>query len=376
MNEHALGVLEYDKVVSMLVERTSFGLGSELAARLSPTVDLQSIREDLRRTTELRVALDNGDRLPIEGACDVRASLGRSEAHGAVLSCQELVDLRGTLLVIGRAKSFLSARRESLPALSVLGDRLESSDDLAESIGRVVDDVSLEVRDAASKELSRIRRSMERTRARVEEKLQSILQRELSNDTIQEAAVHMRNGRHVLPVKRAAGSRLKGIVHDQSSSGATLFVEPLETLELNNELAGLAASEKKEIERILRALTAEVGAAAATIGRSLSALGELDYCRASALLSRDLDASCPELNDERRLRIRGGRHPILLQTAGRKGGKVVPLDLDLGPEATTLVISGPNAGGKTVTLKTVGLLTLMAQSGLHVPAEPDTELSV
>ena len=376
MNEHALGVLEYDKVVRMLVDRTSFGLGSEKAARLSPTVDLQSIQEDLLRTSELRKLLDDGEGLPFEGAHDVRDALARSEVEGASLSCEELTNVRHTLLAVDRTGAFLRARREALVTLYALAESLEPATDVSDAIARVVDEQSLAVRDRASRELARIRRSVEKTRSRLDEKLQSILAKELSKDTIQEAAVHIRNGRYVLPVKRSSGGRLKGIVHDQSGSGQTLFVEPLPTVELNNELAELRAAEKKEVERVLREVTGLVGAKAPSILGSLVIMGELDYYRASAVLSRDLDASAPSFNLDGRLRIREGRHPVLLETARRSGGEVVPLNLDLGTNATTVVISGPNAGGKTVTLKTVGLLTLMAQSGLHVPAGADTELSV
>ncbi len=376
MNEHALGVLEYDKVVTMLVDRTSFGLGSEKAARLSPTVDLQSIQEDLLRTSELRKLLDDGEGLPFEGAHDVRDALARSEVEGASLSCEELTDVRHTLLAVDRTGAFLRARREALVTLCALAESLEPATDVSDAIARVVDEQSLAVRDRASRELARIRRSVEKTRSRLDEKLQSILAGELKKDTIQEAAVHIRNGRYVLPVKRSSGGRLKGIVHDQSGSGQTLFIEPLPTVELNNELAELRAAEKKEVERVLREVTGLVGAKAPSILGSLVIMGELDYYRASAVLSRDLDASAPSFNLDGRLRIREGRHPVLLETARRSGGEVVPLNLDLGTNATTVVISGPNAGGKTVTLKTVGLLTLMAQSGLHVPAGADTELSV
>ena len=376
MNEHALDVLEYDKVVTMLVDRTSFGLGSEKAARLTPTVDLQSIQEDLLRTSELRKLLDDGERLPFERAHDVRDALARSEMEGASLSCEELTDVRHTLLAVDRTGAFLRARREALVTLCALAESLEPLTRVSDAIARVVDEQSFAVRDTASRELARIRRSVEKTRSRLDEKLQSILACELSKDTIQEAAVHIRNGRYVLPVKRSSGGRLKGIVHDQSGSGQTLFVEPLPTVELNNELAELRAAEMKEVERVLREVTGLVGAKAPSILRSLVIMGELDYYRASAVLSRDLDASAPSFNLDGRLRIREGRHPVLLETARRSGGEVVPLNLDLGTNATTVVISGPNAGGKTVTLKTVGLLTLMAQSGLHVPAGADTELSV
>jgi len=376
MNEHALGVLEYDKVVSMLVERTSFALGSERAERLSPTVDVQSIREDHARTSEVRRLFEEGGVLPLDGAEDIREALARSEVEGSSLSCEELAAVRRTLQAVSGTRGFLGSRRERLPSLWALAEPMESVSDVADAVARVVDEQSMTVRDGASKELARIRRAFERTRSRLDDKLQTILTRELSNDTVQEAAIHIRNGRLVLPVKRSSSGRFKGIVHDQSGSGATLFVEPLATVELNNELSELRAAEQKEVERILRETTALVGSHAGAIAASLRALGELDYFRASGALSRDLDGVAPVMNTEGRLRIRDGRHPVLQETTRRTGGEVVPLDLDLGGGATTVVISGPNAGGKTVTLKTVGLLSLMAQSGLHVPAASDTELSV
>lgn len=376
MNDHALGVLEFDKVVSMLVDRTSFPPGAERAARLTPTVDLESIASDLERVSELRTLLDEGARPPLEGARDVRVVIERSAREGASLSGEELVDVRKTLSSIREARSFFSARRERLVRLWAIAERLTPHDDVASRIAQAVDEATFEVRDGATKELSKIRRAISRTRERLDEKLGAILQKELAAGTVQEPSVHLRNGRHVLPIKRAARSKFKGIVHDQSQSGATLFVEPLATIELNNEISELAAEERKEIERILRDLTSTVGAHAEDIGRSVDALGELDFVRAKAFLSRDLDGVSPALNREGRLSVRNARHPVLHDVARQSGSDVVPLSMELRDGASTLVISGPNAGGKTVALKTIGLLTLMAQSGLHVPADADTELSI
>ncbi len=375
MNDHALRVLEFDKVVEMLVERTSFGPGSERARSISPTVDIPSIVDDLGRVSEARAFLNDGAVLPLRGAHDIRGALDHASREGATLSSEDLLGVRKTLGAIGSARDFVSSRREKSPRLWQLASGLSSHDDVADAIGKTIDDDG-EVRDNASRELSRIRRAIGKTRSRLDEKLQSILQHELSSDTVQELAVHIRNGRHVLPVKRSSRSKFKGIVHDQSSSGATVFVEPMATVPLNNELAELRADEHAEIARILRSLTLLVGERVDDLRNSLSVLGMLDLVWASALLSRDLDAVSPRLNAEGRLDIRGGRHPVLQELARAGEGVVVPLDLKLGAGATTLVVSGPNAGGKTVALKTVGLLTLMAQCGLHVPAAPDTELSV
>ena len=375
MNEHALGVLEYDKVVEMLVERTSFPLGAERAARLSPLSDLDRIAEELARVTEIRGLIDGGATLPLDGARDVREALARSVTTGVSLTCVELVAVAETLSAVERVKTFLSQRGDRCPRVSALARGLVEHIEIAEAISAAIDGESLEVRDRASRELSRIRRSITRTRTRLDEKLQTILQREASAGTIQEPAIHIRNNRHVLPVRRDARGRLEGIVHDQSGSGATLFVEPLSTVGLNNELSALAASERQEIERILRELSSEVGAVAADVERSVDLLGTLDFERAKAVLSRDLTCAEPTINRcGGRLAIRAGRHPLL--AAARTVSEVVPLSVELGDEATTLVVSGPNAGGKTVALKTIGLMTAMAQSGLHVPAEPDTEIPV
>lgn len=373
MNDHALGVLEYDKVVEMLVERTSFPVGAERAARLTPMSDVPRIRDELARVTEIRGLMDGGSTLPLDGARDVREALRRSLTTGVSLTCQELVAVAETLAASERVRAFLSARGEACPRLCELARGLAADAELGRAISKAIDPESLEVRDGASRELSRIRRTLVRARARLDEKLQTILQNETAAGTIQEPAIHIRNGRHVLPVRRDARGRLDGIVHDQSGSGATLFVEPLSTVGLNNELAQLSASERQEIERILRALSGQVGERAADIERSVDILGALDFERAKALLSRDLCCTPPRIEEgSGRLSIRRGRHPVLI--AGRSRDSVVPLTVELGGEATVLVVSGPNAGGKTVALKTVGLLTAMAHSGLHVPADQDTEI--
>ncbi|MCD4690502.1 endonuclease MutS2 [bacterium] len=376
MNKHTLEVLEFRKVVRMLVDRTSFEPGAERAVALQPTVDLVSIEHDLTITTELRALIDDGERLPIDRARDARALAERSSRTGAMLSCADLLDVKGALAATREVRGFASKRRARAPVTWNLAEGLCSFPEIEDAIGRAVDDVSVELKDNASRELSKIRRALERTRARIDEKLQSILRKELRDHTVQEAAVHIRNGRLVLPVKRASRSHLKGIVHDQSSSGATLFIEPMSTVPLNNELAELASAEKKEIERILRALTADVGVEADAIRASIVILAKLDCFRAAALLSRDLDCVRPAVTADGRLRIRDGRHPVLDALFRETDGSVVPLSLDLGVEGSTLVISGPNAGGKTVTLKTVGLLVTMAMCGLHVPAGEGTELSI
>lgn len=312
--------------------------------------------------------------LSLRGARDVREALARARTGGASLGIGSLVELSATLGVVERAAGFLSANAGRCETLSGIASDLSPCRDLSRSILAAIDPETLEVRDRASKELGKIRRSMGRARSRLDEKLQSILRDETASGTVRESEIHIRNGRHVLPVRKESRGKLDGIVHDQSGSGATLFVEPLATIELNNELSRLTAAEREEIERILRELTAKVTELAQEIGRSLEALGELDFETAKAVLSRDLAAVRPSLSDDGRLHVIEGRHPVLV--ASRKGETVVPLSVELDGEGRMLVISGPNAGGKTVALKTVGLIALMSQSGMHVPAAADTELPV
>lgn len=372
MNAHALDVLEYDKVVQMLVERTSFPLGAERAAVLSPADDLALIEEELARVSELRRLLDEGVSMPLEGARDLRESLSRARAGGAGLSEGKLLDVAATLSAVDRVAGFLSSHAERCPTLHALAGELFGCGEVASSIAAAIDPDTSEVRDRASPELARIRRVMARARTRLDEKMQSILRDQSEAGTVQEAEIHIRNGRQVLPVRREFRGRLDGLVHDQSGSGATLFVEPMAVVELNNEMAQLESAEREEVERILRALTSLVGERADEIESSILTLGVLDFERAKASLSHRLGAVRPRLIDGGRLSVRGGRHPVLV--ASREGPSVVPLTMEIEGEETTLVISGPNAGGKTVALKTVGLLALMAQSGMHVPADPDTEL--
>jgi DNA mismatch repair protein MutS2 len=377
MNAHALGVLEFDKVVRMLVDRTTFEPAAEAAALLAPGTDPATIRERLGLTTEVRALLDEGGALSLGRASDVREAAARSAREGAVLSPSDLTAVAQTLSAVAEVRRSLEARREACPRLwriAVAG--LCPDDRLAGQIHRAIDPETLEVRDDASRELARIRRAVAAARARLDEKIASILEGAASDEAVQESAVHIRNGRLVLPVKRGARAKIRGIVHDQSASGSTLFVEPMATVPLNNELAELAAAERDEIERILRALTAEVGARADDLARSVRALAEIDLARACAALSRDLDGTEPAVGDSCAVRLRSARHPVLTALAAGEGRAVVPLDIELESGASTVVVSGPNAGGKTVALKTVGLLTLMAQSGLHVPAAPGTEIGV
>jgi len=374
MNAHALDVIEYDKVVQMLVERTSFPLGEEVAASISPSCDLERIERELARVSELRSLMDEGLYLRLDGAADIREALARARTEGTALSAERLVDVALTLRAVEGAAGFVSSHADRCPELSVFLDRMQVGGGIADAVLSAIDAHSFEVLDSASRELARIRRKLASTRARLDERMESILREQVEAGTVRESEIHIRNGRRVLPLRREHRGRLDGLVHDQSGSGATLFVEPMAAVGLNNELSELESAEREEIERILRDLTGRVRERADGISVAVLALGELDFERAKARLSLDLDAGLPRMTGDKRISIRAGRHPVLL--LGRDSGSVVPLSVELGGDETTLVVSGPNAGGKTVALKTIGLICVMAQSGMHVPAAPDSELPV
>ncbi len=374
MNEHTLGVLEYDKIVALLVARTSFGPGAELASTIRPSTDPGEVADRLGRVSELRAVLDDGRDVPLTGAVDVRGSVASSRRVGAALSPEDLVAVAATLERSGAVRRALEARGEACRRVLAAAAGLMDLPELRERIGKIVDPETLEVRDSASPELRKLRSSIQRTRSRIERKIQEVLERETSAGRLQEPAVHMRNGRHVLPVRRESAGRVDGIVHDRSSTGATLFVEPPETVALSNELADLVSAERAEVQRILQEVTSEVGRSADEIALSVDALAAVDLVRAAALLSKEWDGVEPAISDTGRLVIRSGRHPVLIDALGAE--RVVPLDFELGERGATVVISGPNAGGKTVALKTIGIILLMAQSGLHVPASSGTEVPV
>jgi len=374
MNEHALGVLEYDKVVAMLAGRASFGPGREQAAALEPSTDRAWVANRLGRVSELRSALDEGQDVPIGGAVDIRAAVASSRRIGAALPTEQFVGVAKTLERSGAVRAFLERRGDACRLTRAAAPGLVELPELGDRIAAVIDTETLEVRDSASSELRRIRTSLQRTRARIERKIQEVLDRESAAGHLQESAVHMRSGRHVLPVRRETAGRINGIVHDRSASGATLFVEPPETVALSNELADLVSAERDEVLRILQELTAVVRSHADELVGVVESLAAVDLSRAGALLSKELDAVEPELSEDLRLVVRSGRHPVLIEALGSEN--VIPLDFELGTDGTTVVISGPNAGGKTVALKTIGVLVLMTQSGLHVPAADGTAIPV
>ena len=368
MTERSLRVLEFHKIRAELSKYCVSDMGRERCEALVPTNRVADVRRMQQETEEARVVLTYLGGTPMIPFADVRASLHLAEI-GSALSPRALLDIAACLRAARAARDALVTDRDNTPMLSANASRLTANRALEQAIGDAILSEE-EIADRASTELFSIRRKMRACNERVRERLNGMIHSPTTQKYLQEAIITMRADRYVLPVKQEYRSMVPGIVHDQSATGATIFVEPMAVVEIGNELKQLIAAEKAEIERILRALSAQVAPDAAAIADNLAILAQLDFAFAKASLAREMMACEPKINDEGRIDIRRGRHPLI------DPQKVVPLDIRLGTEFTTLIITGPNTGGKTVTLKTTGLFTLMAQSGLQVPAEHGTELAV
>jgi len=362
-----LKVLEYDRVISMLRERTACPLGDDLAQQLKPTADLSTIAEGQRETGEAGTIIREEDNLPLGGIHDIRPQVTKASLD-AMLEPSELLDAAETLASGRRLRAFIMKRAEYHPKLAEIAANIGQFPHIEESINSCIAE-NREIRDTASPELARIRSRLKTTHSRLLDKLHAMIHSSEFHTMIQEPVITQRGDRYCIPIKSERRPHFPGIVHDSSASGATVFIEPVGAVEMGNDLKELAAKEQQEIERILRRLTGLLKATATEIQVTLAALARLDFASAKARLSCDMDAAEPELNREGRLDIIKARHPLLK-------GEVVPIDVELGKTFKALLITGPNTGGKTVTLKTIGLLTLMAQSGLHIPADTGSEIAV
>ncbi len=367
MDERTLRVLELGKILQALAERCVTTMGKELALSLSPSTDEDEVSWRQRETTESRRRLEQFGLPPLSGISDIRPILERGQ-QGTLLEPSELLTVARTL---ERAMELKAALLK--PSLSdILTHQGERIGDHARLVARILWCIGDEgqVLDRASDELASIRRRIKTVQQRMQNKLHEILRDPTWGKYLQEPYYTVRDGRYCLPVRAEMRQAVPGIVHDKSSSGLTLFIEPEPLVELGNELRLLQADEGREVARILRGLTNEVASELPSIAQTLDAVSRIDFAFSKAKLSQDLRACQPELNTEGIIKLRRARHPLL-----HFQGYVVPIDFELGTDFDVLVITGPNTGGKTVTLKTVGLLTLMAQCGLHVPAAEGAKLS-
>ncbi len=369
MNSKILGLLEFNRILDLLAEQAGSAVTRERIAGLVPMTNRRMVQEALTETTEAVSVIIYKGNIPIGEIGDISGILGMAR-KGRILSMRELLQVRTTLSVTRTAKSFLS---EDMPSgLKMLPEICS----LLEPVPKLERDIEMsilsedEMSDNASPELRRIRREVRNKNDLIRSRLQKMISGNSAKTHLQDAIVTMRNGRYVIPVKREYISLYPGMVHDQSSTGATLFVEPQAVVNLNNELRQLESEEQAEITRILEVFSSRVAEHYHELLNDQKLLSELDFIGAKGKLSCIMDATEPHLNDEGYIDIRRGRHPLI------PSDKVVPTDVELGRAWTTLLITGPNTGGKTVTLKTLGLLCLMTQSGLHIPADETSDMPV
>jgi DNA mismatch repair protein MutS2 len=374
MDPHTLRVLEFDKICQLVAEKALSPLGRESAAELTPLTDPGEILVALTQVSELKELFQKGEDFPLQGIKDVRSALARCRHQGSVLEPVELLDIGGVLTVCHGLQTFIEDRGEGYPHLEAIIRELKPLGVLRKKIDQKID-AKGKVKDGASKKLEKIRRENEITRDRILAKLRSLLLHMSEGKGVKEGVITLREGRYVIPIRGDQRNRVPGVVHDRSASGTTIFVEPASVIELGNRLRELELEERREILRILRSLTRLVSENVENLFADLAILQKLDLIYAKAQFSQTLNAAQPKLNDQGILKLKRAFHPLLM-LLGNDAGEVVPLDVELGDRFHTLVITGPNTGGKTVTLKTLGLLSVMAQAGLHISAHGDSELPV
>ena len=368
MEKRVLKTLEYDKILTMLKERASCCISRELVDTMEPSGDFDTVERELKLTAEAETLFYKTGRSPVDDFPDMRHCLERMHA-ALFLSTGELLGIASCLKAARIAKDILAKEVGEESYLYNLAGLLITHRSAEEEINRCIINAD-EIFDGASPALARIRRAMRLANEKVREKLNSMIRSTAYQKYLQEPIITIRNGRLVIPVKQEYRQQVPGLIHDQSSSGATLFIEPSAVVELGNEYKKLLAEEADEIERILTELTAMLAPYADEIREDLNIMGQIDLVFAKAKLSRELNAVMPRLNRNNYVRIVRGRHPLI------PADRVVPIDIWIGRDYRSLIITGPNTGGKTVTLKIVGLFALMVQSGIFVPANEGSEFPV
>ena len=367
--KQAIQILEFNKIKQTVDSLCACSLGQKRVEYLSPSIDEKQVEYSLNQSDEaLKIILALGE-APLGGVTDITEAIKRAKIS-AMLSAQELLGISRLLYAVSQLKTFserLNEIKVDVPIFSSQVNSLVSLNSLQTAINDCIDETGY-ILDSASSELRNIRRSIQTTEARIKEKLNHVVSERRNKLT--DGIVTIRNERYVVPVRAEAKNTFGGTVHDQSSSGNTYFIEPKEVVDLNNKLQEHHVEERREIERILRALTEEVKKFVDALAVNVEVLGEIDFMFAKGKYARLINGTRPKMNTKGIIRLVAARHPLIDQKV------VVPNDIELGDEYTTIVITGPNTGGKTVTLKTVGLLTLMAQAGLLIPAHETSQLAI
>jgi DNA mismatch repair protein MutS2 len=379
MNAKHWQKLELPQILQRLARYTHFSGGAELVRNLAPVGEIHEAQERLDVTSEARRLLEARPDTTIGGARDVRDKVAAA-SRGVTLTPNDLLDVRATLASGRNLQRVLTRLSNQFPLLADIASRIQPAQSLIDEIDRCLDERG-EVRDSASSELARARRDMRISHDRLYDRLQRLIASSRVTPYLQEALITQRSGRYVIPLKSEFKGRVPGIVHDQSASGATLFIEPLSTVELNNQWREAQLAEEKEVQRVLASLSGLLAQEANAVRWTVEALSELDLAFAKAEYAEAIDAVAPKLlpfssgkegtavESSGLVRLKKARHPLL------DPHTVVPIDVELDEETSVVVITGPNTGGKTVSLKTVGLLTLMSQCGLHIPAEQGSALA-
>ena len=360
MNSKALNILEYNKITEMLSAQAASSKAGKILKRLRPMTDISSIREALAETGEAVDVIVRKGNIPLGQPYDIEESLTFARKGGS-LTMRQLLQILYNLKVASNIITFLKSDLPPLPVIDGIREVIATFPRLAENIDRCILSED-EMADSASPELKNIRRSIARQNDAIRNRLNNILNSADNRTYLQDSIVTIRDGRYVIPVKAEHRSRFAGIIHDQSATGATLFIEPQVIVNMNNELRELELAEQVEIDRILAELSSAVAEHFSEIMNNQKLLIQLDMMFAKGKLAVKMQAEMPEISDGRLMVLKEARHPLI------DAGKAVPIDVSIGGSYSTLVVTGPNTGGKTVTLKTAGLLVMMAQSGLHIPA--------
>lgn len=367
MEQESFKVLEYKKILERLQGKAVSILGKELARGLLPSNDINEVRERLRETAEAYLVMTAG-RPPLNGIRDIRDLMKRI-GIGAVIEVPEIMDVLSTMHVMRDVKKFFKELELEAPILKELARGLEILGELERQLENIVDEHG-NLRDDASVELRRIRREIKVSQSRIKDHLSGILHSGEYQKYFQDAIVTMRGDRYVVPIKAEYRQYFPGIVHDQSASGSTIFVEPMVVVNLNNDIKQLIAAEKHEIERILRDISAKLRKKDDTLMNNCEILGFIDFTFAKAALAADMKGVEPLIDDNGKTNLLEARHPLIEQN------KAVPIDINIGDNYKMLLVTGPNTGGKTVSMKTLGLLVLMAQSGLFLPVKAGSQIAV
>ncbi|MGV2622395.1 UNVERIFIED_CONTAM: endonuclease MutS2 [Halobacillus marinus] len=367
MNERILRTLEFKKIIDQLSGKAASSLGKEKTAALKPSSDLGEVLVKQQETDEAAQVLRLKGHIPLGGIFDIKPSLKRTTI-GGILSATECLDIASTIYGGRQLKRFVEEMEEpEMPILREMVLGIDPMKELEDEIRHCIDENG-KVMDGASDKLRTIRSKIRTNESRVRERMESFTRSK--SKMLSDSIITIRNERYVLPVKQEYRGSIGGIVHDQSSSGATLFIEPQTVVDLNNQLQEARVQEKNEVERILKELSQTIAEYNSPLYENVTILGNIDFMFARAKLGASMKASMPKMNDKGIIKMKQARHPLI------PAEEVVPNDVELGEDYTSIVITGPNTGGKTVTLKLVGLFTLMAQSGLQVPALDGCELAV